>query len=623
MKELLLIYELSQVDLVCERYRRAKDTSRIVALNFWVERELARRGVPFESFSEYKLSDTEAAQWLERARTVAREWYRLPEISYLEHNGIRLAEAVEPAFDSYMQIVFYYLAPLDKLFANTANLGRVLVLHKGGEVASTAGPFSLFEVNAVLDVCHYLAKRHGYEVETLGTPTRGAPEPFPPQPLTHKLLSLWNVCMRLVPSKRLKIFASETWSHIAPFVGRMENLELVLMDRAEAARVPKREIVKHRMRFIHPLTWYDRAVMRRAQEAQKMFAARWGDSRGAVGAMSELVYNGESLWPLLSPAFDWFVERYVARLVYEAASFECIFKRERIQKLLLRVSVSMHQSHFFIAAKVARSLGIVSIELQHAGAVLDPKSPHSRLEADYLAAYGSYTAALTAKHHGYAPERLRAVGSPRFDRYLEKSVLSAEGRASALAKVGLDPQRPVILIATPADNVVLIPHEFDSYGVANLFEAAKRLHDATGAQVLFKFRSQCPPSHKAYIDELFGDKDVAIATDDLYYRIQSSDIVLSCNSTAMYETMMAHKPLVLYPWRKTDELPLETYTQAAPVAFGDTVLAAEVARILSDEMYRQERVARQDAFLRDNYSFDGNSWHRIQAMLEENLAAPR
>ncbi len=374
------------------------------------------------------------------------------------------------------------------------------------------------------------------------------------------------------------------------------------------------------MRFIHPLTWQAPWQVARARQLVRAFVPQWQVAKSAVEAIPALSYEDKNLWLLVEPALDWFIEKYAARPIYEAMSFERMFKAERINKVLLRVSVSMHQSHFFIAAKVAHMLGIPTIELQHAGAVLDRESAHSRLEADYLAAYGTVTADIYAKNHGIERSRLRLVGSPRFDRYLHKSVLSEEARTEAVRSVGLDPRRPVVLVAVATDNTVLIPHEFDSYDIAHLFEAAKRLQGAVpGAQVIFKFRSQCPPSHRAYIHELFDGKDVAIATDDLYYRIQMSDMVLSSNSTAMYEVMMAHKPLVLYPWRTTDTVPLEVYGRAARAVFDDESLAAEVSHLVSDASYRAERIKQQDEFLQNNYSFDGQAATRTKALLREGL----
>lgn len=624
MKELILIYELDQVDACLERYQRSPSTARIVALNFWVERELAARGVPFDSFAQFKLSDIEAAQWLKRARTIAREWYRLPELEFLQYKRIRLAESIEPALDSCLQIIFYYLAPLDKLFAKYQGIERVIVLNKSGVVAPTAGLFSLFEVNAVVDVAKFLTARYRFVVEELGPRPAGSPKPFPRQPLSNKLISVWNMLARVAARKQHRIFVSDTWAHIAPFVGTMDDTELVLMDRSEVRNIPKRQLWAHRMRFIHLLTWQNPRRIRRARRLQQEFAAQWREVRHEVEAMPALVHDGATLWPLVSPALNWFVEGYVARPIYEAMSFERMFIKERINKVLLRVSVSMHQSHFFIAAKVAHELGIPSIELQHAGAVLDPESPHARLEADYLATYGSLTADIHIKNHGLERARLRPVGSPRFDRYLHKSVLGEAERAKALVELGLDPKRPVALVATPADNVVLIPHEFDSYEVARLFESVRDIQQALpDIQLLFKFRSHCPPSHRAYLQELFGGQGFVIATDDLYYRIQMSDVVLSNNSTAMYETMMAHKPLVLYPWKETDVAPLVVYTQASPAPVGHQVLVDELSRVCVDAEYRSERVKRQDEFLQHNYSFDGQASTRIKSLLRENLSIPQ
>ena len=253
--------------------------------------------------------------------------------------------------------------------------------------------------------------------------------------------------------------------------------------------------------------------------------------------------------------------------------------------------------------------------------MLDPDWVPSRLESSYLASYGSLMRDIYVRNHGYEPDRIRAIGSPRFDRYKEVPVLPREDRDAAVRALGLDPARPVVLVATPGDQPALIPHVFDTYDNAQLFATMAGMQRALpDTQVVFKFRGtqSCTPLHREYINEVFDGENYAIVGDDLFFRIQMSDMVCSNNSSAMYETMIARKPLVLFPWRSSDpHLPI--YTNAAPAVFDPSAQAAIAKRILTEPAYAAELVARSSAFIRDGYSFDGHASERMTALLREDL----
>ncbi len=623
MQEIVLIFELEQIEIVVEYIEASAKKPRLIACNFWVERELQKKDIAFESFSKWSLSDEEKAEWLTVAGDIAHEWYRLPEMAFFVHKGIQLAEASEPAVESYLQLLFYYFAPLKKIFNEAGDVSCVVVPNIKGNIPVSSGSFTKFEIMAIVDIVHFLAKGKKFEVKELGPRPMGEVLPFPPQPLLVKVLKIYNFLMRLFgPRRPLKIFASENWYHIAPFIEKMDDVELVLMDRNEVRNIPKGQLWKHRMRFVHPIDIQTPALRQAAEEKQQAYASSWKEAKKVVSNMPQLVHEGESFWPLVAPAFNFFIEAYAQRLVYDADALATIYKKEKIDKVLLRASVSGHQPHFYIAAKVAMAMDIPSIELQHAGAVLDPHNVSSRMEASYLAGYGTLTRDIYAKNHGYNPDRMRPIGSPRFDAYRNRALLTKETREALVRDVGLDPVRPIVLAATPSDQTALVPHVFDSYENARLFRDMAELQKTLPhIQVVFKFRGQksCTQQHREYIDELFGGKNYAAVGDDLFMRIQTSDLAFSGNSTATYETMMAKKPLVLFPWRKTDVYSLPVYNQAAPVVFTHAERVAIVTKILSNPVYAKELVENGTAFLEQHYAFDGHASERMIALLHEDL----
>lgn len=623
MLELVLIFELEQIEDVLAYIKQSATMPRLIACDFWVERELAKRGVVSESFSKWSLSDEERADWLKVAGDIAREWYRIPEMDFFTHRGIRLAEASEPAIDGYLQFLFYYFLPLKKILHEAGETVSVVVPNKHVSVPQSSGSFTKYEITAITDLIYFLAKEKNITVIELGQAPMGAVLPFPPQPFLINALKTYNFFMRAVgPRKPLRIFASENWYHIAPFIEKMDDVELVLMDRSEIRNIPLGQLWKHRIRFIHPIDIQTPALRKVAEEKQQAYASTWKTAQRAVSNMPQFMHEHASFWPLVAPAFNFFVEEYARRLVYDADALATIYKNEKIGKVLLRASVSGHQPHFYIAAKVAMAMNIPSIELQHAGAVLDPHNVSSRMEASYLAGYGTLTRDIYAKNHGYPPGRMRPIGSPRFDAYRNRALLTQEARDALVCELGLDPARPIVLAATPSDQTALVPHVFDSYENARLFKDMAALQKALPQiQVVFKFRGpkSCAPQHREYIDELFGGKNYAVVGDDLFMRIRMSDIAFSGNSTAMYEVMMAKPPLVLFPWRKTDIYSLPIYSLAAPVVFTHAERVAIVTKILNNPAYAKELVENGTAFLEQHYAFDGHASERMIALLHEDL----
>ncbi len=621
-EKIIIVYELRHLKEIEEYLQSNKERVRIIALNFWVERELQKKNIVCESWEKWRLTDSEREEWLLRAGDIAREWYRQPQMSFFVHQDIRLGEASEPAIEAYLQDLLYFFVPLQKILSSCDEVVSVVVPHRRVHVSASAGSFAQFESKGVVDAVRFLARHKGFNVEELGPAPTGKAMPFPAQPFTSTFLLFWNFLARtFLPHKKLALFASENWYHIAPFLENMDDVELVLMDRNEIRHIPWRQILKHRIRFVHPLDIQTKNMRRCAAKKQKDFKNAWHTAKEAVGLMSQFTYNDIHWWPLVEPAFTFFVEVYVERLVYDIDALKHIYVKERIQKVLLRASVSGHQHHFFMAAKIASRMNLPSIELQHAGAVLDPRSVHSRMEASYLAGYGTLTQKLYSRNQGYYPDQIRAIGSPRFDRYVGTTALTTKDRALYIKEIGLDPKRPVVLIGAPEDHNMLIPHAFDSYENANFFvtlaQVQKKLPDL---QVLFKFRSPHGLALRAeYIDTLFEGKNYAIVSDDLFTRIQMSDVVLSSNSTVMYETMIAQKPLVLFHWRKTDSYAIDVYTQAAPIFFSQDELVMELERILSDGQYAQQLVKKSNTFLKQNYSFDGQASQRTADLLREDL----
>ena len=147
-KEFIAIYDTDHLPEV-SGYLEAHPSARVVCLDFWTERELKKKNIPFISAHDFMKTDSEEEWWL-LAQEVAREWYRLPAMKFFEHNDIRIAEALEPIMETYLSQLFYYVRiyiALKKAYPNASFHIPIPIV----DDAPTAGCLIAFERWAVID----------------------------------------------------------------------------------------------------------------------------------------------------------------------------------------------------------------------------------------------------------------------------------------------------------------------------------------------------------------------------------------------------------------------------------------------------------------------------------------
>lgn len=620
-KTLLFIYEPEQVESVTQYVRENPDTL-VLALDFWVEQGLKENGIKFESSHPYLPGEEEQNALFEQAQTIAREWYRIPEMAFFEHEGVRIAEALEANFDNYLQYVLYRAHVMEKILRAHTDLTSVMVpysLQRG----RASGPILSFHFNAPVAIVAHLAQKYGLSPEVLGVPTDQGIVPRPEsQPFLHKMIiATVNLLAALQPRRSRKLFASEDWTHIKSFIEKMNDTELVLTDKSEFRKMSWKSLLRHRVRFLRPADVVSSAAYTVAKERVSSFRESWSSARSIVGELSYMQSHGHSLWPIIEKAFDFMVQVYPERVLVDIEGITQILQREKIDTVLLRASVSA-QHHFFVTARIAHSLGIPSIEIQHAGAFLDPRSMHSRLEASYLAAFGPLICKVHAKR--YDERRLRSIGAPRFDHYFSMQRPDASERGNQLRDIGLDPARPVVLVVVPKETwhmtlAPIIPSSYDVAAVFGTFAAARAA--LPKAQFIFKFKKgACTEYHRRRLHELFPEGGYAISDADLFSMIIISDYVASSNSTALYESMIAEKPLVQFAWSH-DPYHDPIYGQIGPITRNTGELIAELKKVMDNPSYRRECLERQQRFIDTHYRFDGRAYERMTGFLNEALVA--
>ncbi len=606
--EIYIAYESGHIG---EARLRVERGATLVCIDFFVERELLKKNIPFVSLRDIMAGETDAdaeAWWL-LSHEIAREWYRLPAMKFFEYEGIRIAEAPEPMMGTYLARLFYYVRichALKRAYPNARFSIQAPVVREAPDVYFLATFISW----AIIDA----ARMAHLPLEFEGK--HAVPKyPFPRPSWRSFFMRVYNTLIGLAPRRNFKIYASEYWTHVAPVVDHLEDTELILLESKKFYHIPWRQLLKHRIRIFYPNGEVRSAEEREVMRISEKFIEQWRTAKREVAAYLAGA-RAEFDWSSVLEACEYLVT-YAPRVIADIRTMQRIMKKEKPDVVLQMASVGGPRHYFFLMARVAAQLGIPSLELQHAGATTDPRSIFSRIETDYLATYG---ADVNEWHEriGHAPERFIPVGSPRFDEYVNRRAAGVEKGKQLFLQLGLDPARPVLLAVVPvAENYVSLS---DSYQLADYFEVIRAVQEKShGLQVLFKFHNDKSfGSAPEYLRELFPVDSAIVGSKDIFPLLCASDAVVCNNSTVIYETVLAGKPLILYPWWSHDIYHARVYGRAAPLLY--TAQKAEATHLISrmcrDASYREELLVEQKRFL-EKYSFDGKSSERVAALLRD------
>ncbi len=625
MKELFVVYEQGHLD---EAERRAKGglDCAIASFDYWLERELKKRGVPAVPLTEFRTPWTDFSDPIAHTETAARQWYRLPETAFFTHRGLSLGEMFEAVMALHFQGVLSYLLVFEKILDANPGLERLVIPRSGAAVPQTGGMFARFETRLVADVGVFCARRRGVACELVGEDKDRGMILFPPQPrLRALLLRSYNALIRaFAPRRPLKILVSDHWRNISPFIEKMNDAELVFVDRKELRNIPLRQLWKHRVRFIHPLDLEGARLRELAREKQKEFAREWKRAKPAVAALPDFTTDGINWFSVVEPVFDTLVEEYAERVVADIESIRLILEQENINRSLVRASIS-GQHHFYIMGELPRSLGVPSIEVQHGIGVgiLDPHSAFGQMHVDYIAAYGPLVQRAFVKT-GYAAERIVPTGSPRFDRYIrEREHTGPDERAAGLRTLDLDPEKPVALVIMQEEtpHLALGAPAFDSYEFRDFALALRNIQkQIPGLQYILKFRSAAlQEKYRPYLEELFTDGGAVPASGDAFPLVLASDFVYACFSTLASECLMARKPTILFPLKKGDTyfynahkdgmLTVPLIDDASGLPVREVIEVTQ--KLIGDKAFYAEAVRKGERYLAENFTFDGRAADRV------------
>lgn len=623
-KTLVFVYEAAQVPQVLAYLEGTSVPTRIVALDLWASEAMRERNVEHVLYSDYVLHYQHPAEVFARLNTLAREWHRIPEMSFFAYRGVPIAESVEAAFEVYFGKLWLACDAIRTVLDAHPKCDTIVMPHTTVLVSHTTSVTALYDARAFADAAVAVGAERGITVQTSGIPPqRDSGLMRRVSPLRSVALGAANALTAVfAPRKPLKIFASDYWSALSPFIADMNDVELVLMDRSEIKKIPWKQIWKHRIRFIHPHDQTNSRIRSVAEERRARYEKEWENvARPAVEARFNELIQGTLPWLTVEPAFTFLVTEFSERIVADIEATRVIYAKHKINRVLERASVSA-QHHFFVLPQVAYTMGIPAIEVQHGCETIASYSLYSRLKCGYIAAYGSCMRSRMEKDHAYTPGRVVPIGSPRFDAY-NKDELSDEERMARIRALGLDPTRPIVMVAAPLDAWYMAVSYFRSFEVGNLYKTVRNLQDSvTQLQFIIKFRhGYGAEPQRRLIAHLFKGASV-VCTDqaDIKSLFQISDVLVSTRTTMMYESVLQGVPVVLFPVREGDRPFTSFFGQGFPICTseGDFLMYMQ-GLFMSGSDQLKDLYMREADFLKCQYSFDGSASERMRTLMRMEL----
>lgn len=613
---IFLLYEPGQVEAL-ERLWRERPEERIgslvVAFALDIEAKLTERGIAFSSGHRYKQPFPDL---LATEDEMMAAFFADPRWAAFEYRGIALRTTFLFMFRLYFQRVFYYGNLLISIVETHPRVKRlVLFAPCGGIVSAVAGGLAKRESEAVVDCARTIAAARGIAVEVIPlqfsrTSVRNATQIFSftvRRALFSFLLALWNaaiIFLRRPQHPRLLI--SDYWKHVGSSIELLPAGECIFIDRTEIRNINWRTLLRYRMRFVHSADFLSRRMRRRARKSAREFAQKWSDMRSSISPV--FICRGYSLDPLLLRALDDIVRGF-EKTMCEIEGTYALYEHLQFDAVVLRASVS-GQTHFSVLPLVAKECSIPSLELQHGLEYLGPGSLSREHVAEYLAVYGP----LIKKELlsiGYAPERVREVGSPRFDTH----------RASVTT--GASRKFRVLCIAPD-----IRPFEiYDSYSAEDYFTAIARAVEAIpNVHAIIKLRSgpAGEESLRAAITRAFlGVSHTTAQYESLPDLFARADVVVSCYSSAILEALQCGVPVIIPALNAIDvqvtNFHFAPYRDAGAlyISYTQTELTQNLVELASHPALRSSVRAKAQAFLTYNFCFDGNSSRRFAALITE------
>lgn len=623
MKTAIFIYELGQIGAITSFLSSVSENERescmVVALGADIEFALREHGIPFQSGRG--LRSMEHIDFMTYVEKIGREVLDDPTFSFFSYRGVKLTDIFMPILQLYLLTILYFIDVLTTLAETYPQYKKIVVFPSTDIVLETAGILAPLSARAATDAARVVGEKHAIEIvipamERLQTRAdvlrvrKTAVSFYVQRRVFGWALALLNMCIAVTrPAKGIRILASDYWKHISPLMKELPEGEVLLLDRAESFRAGLAAIWKYRMQFIHIDNFLTRSMRKNVSRQVDAFVKQWKDVRHDNAILHGAGFKDITLAPLIEMVLQEIIIKGGKQAVSTIDGTYALCEKMRPDIVLVRASVS-GQIHFAILCSVARQFGIPSVEIQHGLFYLGQSSFINRPAAEYVATYG-FLASEGLKRLGYTDERLFNIGSPRFDAY--KTLREKEKQTPAKRDPGLF----TVTCIVPA----VLPQSWsDSYEIVDyLSNLASAVAHIPNVFVIFKLRPIADNEFffRKAITQAFGDIPYKIAQYEPFIDIiAESNAIITIYSTTVLEGLISGRPLVYNGTLAMHDAIGKEFIQYAEAGALIKVktpqeLKTALESLAHDQKLCATQVERADAFIGQNYSFDGTASRQL------------
>lgn len=269
--------------------------------------------------------------------------------------------------------------------------------------------------------------------------------------------------------------------------------------------------------------------------------------------------------------------------------------------------------------------GVPTLHLEHNPTLCYPYTVHDQQNAQRMVVWSDDSQRLYGDAH-FDPQRLSVLGLPQFDQLRAARATRQEVRLALCAELGLDPERPLVVLGTTllADHMLATELDLQERSVRAYLNVALELRGE--AQVVIKGRrpaGRFGPEAIATLAATLGlvADDYRYADSDPLPFLLAADVIVAVDSGLLVEAMLVDTPAI--------NLQTETgffYGPGLTSQQGvDTVAPSElpgaIRRLLTCADWRESRLARARTYVA---SLPTDSTAAVAAHMEQlALAAPQ
>jgi len=618
MNSLIILYELGHVDKLLNFLNsESKEDKKylIIALSLDIEKRLLEKNINYISARVYKFLFVDQLSAEDKMLDTFFADSRWKDLNY---RNINFTTTFEFMFRSYFQRVRYYANILISIFETHKDILRVITFSSAERVSKTHGILAKKEIHIVFDCLKLITDKKGLPLVDLSVQISVNNLINSVKNITFSLkreifsflLMIWNGGITIIRSPQFpRLIISDYWRNVGPTIKSLEEGECIFLDRSEIRNINWRYLFKYRMRFVHVHKFVTKKAYKDIKIHAYNFKLLWNDICRDLPII--FLWRGYDFGPLLYDAFNDIVDNF-DKILSEIEGTYSLYKKYKPDLVNLRASVSA-QTHFSILSLVARECNIPSLELQHGLEYLGPGSCSRKHVAEYIAVYGPLIKRELISM-GYNPDKIKEIGSPRFDNYYLLSSKTIEDHTE-------DHNREKINILCIAPD--LLPFEiYDSYSAEDYFKAIKEaIKDIPNKNLHLTFKLR-PVSvgediMSFIIKNIFSDISYTINHyENIVDLCLSSDIIISGFSTVILEALQFAKPIIIPALNPIDKQMVSShfspYEKAGAlfIVFNIEVFNKILLDLVNSSERRREASKLARKYMNENFMFDGKSSER-------------